>query len=64
MEAGDDALVAGGLGGPTSCLCVITKLVDVGELALEGRGEVGGGDEVGAGLADVRVGTSVGGEVA
>jgi hypothetical protein len=31
FEAGDDALVAGGLGGPTSSLGVITKLADVGE---------------------------------
>jgi transposase len=64
FEAGDDALVAGGLGGPAAGFGVVAELADVVELSGDGGGEVGGGDVVGAGLADVGVGAGVGGEVA
>jgi Transposase len=64
FEAGDDALVASGLGGPAAGVGVVAQLADVVELGGDGGGEVGGGDVVGAGLADVGVGAGVGGEVA
>jgi transposase len=64
FEAGDDPLVAGGLGGPASGFSVVAELADVGELGFDYRGEVGGGDVVGAGLTDVGVGAGFGGEIA
>jgi hypothetical protein len=56
--------VALGLAGPPALLGVGLKRLDVGELVDQHRGELGGGDEVVALLADVGVGAGLLGEVA
>src|ERR671911_1333732 len=64
FETGDDALVAGGLGGPPAPLCVVAKVTYVGELGFESGCELGGGGEAGTGLADVGVGAGFGSQIA
>lgn len=63
FEAGEYALVSVGLGGPSAAFGVVSELVDVSDLGLEGRGEIGRSDVVGAGLADVGVAAGFGGEI-
>ena len=53
VDAGDDSLVACGLGVPPVCLGVVAEVVDVGELSFERGLELGGGDVVVALFADV-----------
>jgi hypothetical protein len=63
FDAVDHAVVAGDLGLPVAVACVVAKLDDVGQLRLERRLELGGGNVVVALLADVGVGACLGDEV-
>lgn len=56
FDAVDHAVVAGDLGLPLAAARVVAKFDDVGQLGLERRLELGGGDVVVALLADVGVG--------
>jgi hypothetical protein len=55
--------VASGLAGPAPLVGVGSELVDVGKLGAQGRNELGPGNEVVAGLADVGVGAGLSGQV-
>jgi len=55
--------VASGLAGPAPLVGVGSELVDVGELGAQSRNELGPGNEVVAGLADVGVGAGLSGQV-